>query len=144
MSIGGIKSTRSERRVDWRHREHSSLSTVILRGELIGSIESTLACPGTTLEHGLFLGQNFDCYCQLAKLVSTEPDPTNNESVGCCCCCALSLSLLPVGARHSLSLSLSLSLEYRLNQSNTCVLCCWTASMWLGYSSSVGTLSSRV
>jgi hypothetical protein len=80
--------------------------------------------------HGLFLGQNFDCYCycQLAKLVSLvstgvdwrhreHSSLTNDESVGCCCCCAhtlslsLSLSFLPVGARCTLFLSLSLSLS---------------------------------
>jgi hypothetical protein len=69
------------------HGHHPCQKLTALRGESIGDIESTLACPGTKLEpFSRSEGKNFDCYCycQLAML------------------CALSLSL-------SLFLSLSLS-----------------------------------
>jgi hypothetical protein len=58
--------------------ESPSLPTLILRGKLIGSIESSLACPGTTLEHTAFFSVRTSnvivIVSQLAKLVSTGVD----------------------------------------------------------------------
>jgi hypothetical protein len=78
----------SERRVDWRHREHSSLSRNEIRayGLFLGQKERTsvgfLQCLSLTCTECY-------CYCQLAKLVSAGGDWRSRF----CCCWVLSLFL---------------------------------------------------
>jgi hypothetical protein len=114
----------SERRVDWRHREHSSLSRnevrlyglflgsvsepVVhhaLRGESIGVIESTLACPGTKLEHMAFFSVS-------SLSLRHAPIVIVIRQSSFCCCRARSFGQRS-RSRSSLQLELEIKIELR-------------------------------